>query len=87
VCLPVVAAECGCVYSCALGIPASARWYTVMHPAWRGAPIRARVRRWCASGQCTDAFFVEIVCDGECAPRPADPSCHFDGDRCVGARP
>jgi len=84
-CLPVVAAECGCVYSCAPGVPQGGGRYTVTHSAWGGAPINARVRRWCASGQCTDAFFGEIPCSVVCMPRPADRTCHFEGDRCVGA--
>jgi len=83
-CLPVVAAACGCVYDCATGVPAGADDWTVHHPFWGDKPLRARVDRWCVSGECTDAFMAEIICDGICAPKPADATCHFDGDRCVG---
>ena len=81
--MPVVAKECGCTYSCGIGERDGDRW-TVRHEFWKGATLRARVDAWCVDGQCTDAFFAEITCDGICAPKPADPTCHFDGDRCVG---
>lgn len=81
-CLPVVAAECGCVYSCGLGTEdAPGRW-SVAHEHWAPDPIVARVDRWCAEGQCTEAFFGEIVCGGICSPRPAEPNCRLVGDRC-----
>ena len=82
-CLPVVAAECGCVYSCALGTAVGDRW-AVTHPFWT-TPITATVRPYCVDGQCTDAFHGEIVCSGICAPRPADPTCHLNPTgACVG---
>ncbi len=84
-CLPVVAAECGCVYSCGVGTRHAEGW-SVAHSFWGDTPIRARVDRWCVEGQCTEAFFGEIVCDGICPPRPAEPSCAFDAEgRCAGS--
>ena len=84
-CLPVVAAECGCVYSCGVGTRDADGW-SVAHSFWGDTPIRARVDRWCVEDQCTDAFFGEIVCALICAPRPADPSCAFDAEgRCSGS--
>jgi hypothetical protein len=84
-CLPVVAAECGCVYSCGVGTRDAEGW-SVAHSFWGDTPVRARVDRWCVEGQCTEAFFGEIVCDGICAPRPADPSCAFDAEgSCSGS--
>ncbi|MFO0546918.1 MAG: hypothetical protein U0271_00955 [Polyangiaceae bacterium] len=85
-CLPVVAAECGCVYTCGVGHEDSPGRYSVEHPFWR-EPLQAKVDQWCSDGECTRAFFADIVCDGICGPRPADATCHFDGDRCVGALP
>jgi hypothetical protein len=83
-CLPVVAKACGCTYSCGVGVRDGDHW-TVRHKFWTNAPLRAQVTSWCVSDQCTDAFDVQIVCDGICAPRPADPTCHFDGaGACVG---
>lgn len=84
-CLPVVAAECGCVYTCGVGVRTGAGW-TVTHPFWGDTPLAARVDRFCVGDACTEAFHAEIVCDGICAPHPADATCHFD-DRgaCVGA--
>ncbi|HJL15256.1 MAG TPA: hypothetical protein RMH99_06345 [Sandaracinaceae bacterium LLY-WYZ-13_1] len=79
-CLPVVAAECGCVYSCGLGTRDGDGW-SVRHAHW-DRPIRARIDRWCVDGECTDAFFGEIVCSGICAPRPADPTCVIDASGC-----
>lgn len=76
-CLPVVAADCGCVYSCGVGTLDADGW-SVVHPRWGDTPVRARVDRWCVEGECTDAFLGEIVCGGICAPRAADPSCTFD---------
>jgi hypothetical protein len=83
-CLPVVAGACGCVYDCATGVPAGSDFWTVRHPFWGDKPLRARVDRWCAGSECTEAFMAEIVCDGICAPKPADATCHFEGDLCVG---
>lgn len=85
-CLPVVAAECGCVYECGAGELQPDGRYHVSHSFWSGG-MTARVDEWCADGQCTTAFFGEIVCDGICAPRPADPTCHFAGSACVSGRP
>lgn len=84
-CLPVVAADCGCVYSCGVGTRDAEGW-SVAHSFWGDTPIRARVDRWCVEEQCTEAFFGEIVCSLICAPRPADPSCAFDAEgRCAGS--
>jgi hypothetical protein len=82
-CLPVVAVECGCVYPCGLGTRDGDGW-SVRHAHWDG-PIRARIDRWCVDGECTDAFFGEIVCDGICAPRPADRTCVLDASGCHSA--
>jgi hypothetical protein len=83
-CLPVVAADCGCVYACGVGEELPDGRYRVSHSFW-SEPIVARVAPWCVNDACTDAFHGEIVCDGICPPKPADATCHFDGDRCVGA--
>ncbi len=83
-CLPVVSKACGCTYSCGVGERDGDHW-TVHHPVWKNAPLKASVTSWCVSGSCTDAFDVQIVCDSICAPRPADPTCHFDpSGACVG---
>lgn len=83
-CLPVVAADCGCVYTCGVGTRAGDGW-TVTHGFWT-EPLRARLDRWCVDGQCSEAWFGEIVCSGICVPRPADATCHFDdAGACVGA--
>ncbi len=81
-CLPVVAAECGCVYSCGLGVEETPGRWSVAHAHWGALPVQARVDRWCVGGRCTEAFFGEIVCGGICAPRPAEPHCQLVGDRC-----
>jgi hypothetical protein len=84
-CLPVVADACGCVYTCGVGVRVDAGW-TVTHPFWGDEPLAAQLGRFCVGDACTEAFHVELVCDGICAPRAADATCHFD-DRgaCVGA--
>ncbi|NOU34315.1 MAG: hypothetical protein HOO96_41010 [Polyangiaceae bacterium] len=84
-CLPVVAAECGCVYSCGVGTETKPGVYSVRHSFWKDTPLVATVKPWCVGGQCTDAFHGEIVCSGICAPKAADATCHFEGDACVGA--
>jgi hypothetical protein len=84
-CLPVVAKDCGCVYTCAEGHETTPGVYSVRHSRWNDKALTARVDRFCADGQCTDAFFADIVCDGICTPRPADATCRFQGNRCVGA--
>jgi hypothetical protein len=83
-CLPVVAAECGCVYSCGVGDPGDGGKFTVHHPFWGMTPLTAHVDRWCVGDACTDALFADIVCDGICTPKPADATCHFEGALCVG---
>jgi hypothetical protein len=85
-CLPVVAEACGCVYSCGVGWPAegAAGTWTVRHAFWGETPLKASVGEWCVDRQCTQVFKGEIVCGGICPPRPADPTCHFDDDLCVG---
>jgi hypothetical protein len=85
-CLPVVAADCGCVYPCAAGTETAPGGWVFRHPAWRNEPINARIDRWCVEGQCTEAFFGEILCTGICAPRAADSTCHFESGACVGAQ-
>ena len=84
-CLPVVAAECGCVWSCAVGIESSPGTWSVTHPHWGGTPLTAKIGPWCEGGDCTDAFLADIVCDAICAPKPADHGCHFDDERCTGS--
>jgi len=86
-CLPVVAKECGCVYDCGVGKPNGDGTYTVSHQFWKDTPLRARIDRWCVDQQCTEVFAAEIVCDGTCPPRPADPGCAFHGDTCSGTPP
>ena len=86
-CLPVVAKECGCVYSCGTGIKDGDFW-KVTHPFWRNTELTAKVEKWCAGVACTEAFHAEIVCDGICMPKPADTTCHFDDKgACVGKKP
>jgi hypothetical protein len=83
-CLPVVAKECGCVYTCGTGTRDGDHW-TVTHSFWKDMPLKAKVERWCVDEACTEAFAAEIVCSGICAPKPADPTCHFDaGGACIG---
>jgi hypothetical protein len=77
-CLPVVAFDCGCVYGCGDGTEQSDGSYQVVEQTW-SSPVRARVSQFCIDDECTDAFFGEIICDGICAPHPADATCHFDG--------
>jgi hypothetical protein len=86
-CLPVVAAECGCVYGCGLGTETEAGRWSVAHEAWAPHPVVARVDRWCVDGQCTEAFFGEIVCGGICSPKPAEAGCRLVEDRCEVATP
>ncbi len=74
-CLPVVARACGCVYDCGLGTPNGDGSYSVRHAFWGDTPLRATVAEWCVDGKCATVFDAEIVCDGICAPKPADPSC------------
>ena len=74
-CLPVVARECGCVYDCGLGSPNGDGSYSVRHEFWGDTPLRAKIAEWCVDGQCATVFDAEIVCDGICAPKPADASC------------
>lgn len=84
-CLPLVSDDCGCVYSCGVGVRVGDGW-RVTHPFWGDSPLTGRLDRFCVGDACTDAFHVALVCDGICAPRAADATCHFD-DRgaCVGA--
>jgi len=84
-CLPVVAKDCGCVYTCGGGERTGDHWI-VRHSFWNDAPLNAVVEPWCVAGKCTDAFAAEIVCGVICAPKPADSTCHFDpSGACVGA--
>lgn len=85
-CLPVVAKECGCVYSCAAGTKDGDTW-KVKHPFWGTTELTAKVDKWCAGNACTEAFHAEIVCDGICMPKPADSTCHFDAaGACIGKK-
>ena len=85
-CLPVVAKECGCVYSCGVGTKDGDTW-KVKHPFWRDSVLTAKIDKWCAGNACTEAFHAEIVCDGICMPKPADSTCHFDDKgACVGKK-
>lgn len=86
-CLPVVAAECNCVYECGVGVETAPGVWSVTHKFWKGSKLQAKVARWCFNGDCTDAFHADIVCDGICGGKPADHGCHFDGDRCLGSSP
>jgi hypothetical protein len=85
-CLPIVAASCGCVYSCGVGTEVTPGAWSVTHATWGITPIVAKVAPWCVGGVCTDAFHGEIVCSVICTPKPADPTCHFQGDACVSGR-
>ena len=85
-CLPVVAAKCGCKYTCGLGVRQADGSYLVSHTFWKNKKLKARIDTWCVAGACTRAFYAEIVCGGICARRPADPTCHFEGGHCVGER-
>src|SRR5688572_25319696 len=67
-CLPVVAADCGCVYSCGAGVPQANGLWLVTHEFWGSTPLTARIASWCVDGACTDAFHAEVVCSGVCAP-------------------
>jgi hypothetical protein len=85
-CLPVVAADCGCVYTCGAGTETSPGKWNVVHPNWATHGLGAKISPWCVSGDCTDAFHAEIVCSIICPPKPADHTCHFEGERCVSAQ-
>lgn len=85
-CLPVVSSQCGCSYPCAVGERAPDGGWRVRHePIWKDAVLEGKIVPWCVDGACTDAFDVELVCDGICAPKAADPKCRFVGTRCVGS--
>jgi hypothetical protein len=75
-CLPVVAKECGCVYTCGRGESTDGTHWRVTHDFWKDTTLDAVVEPWCVDGKCTDAFAAVIVCSGICAPKPADPNCH-----------
>ena len=60
--------------------------WSVSHPFWGKTPLNATVAQWCVGGACTDAFHGEIACSAICAPKAADPTCHFEGDACVSGR-
>jgi hypothetical protein len=82
-CLPVVAKECDCVYSCGVGEQRGDHWL-VRRAYWKDAG-KAQIESWCSHGECTDAFAAEIICDGICMPKAADPTCHFDASgACIG---
>jgi len=84
-CLPVVAKDCRCVYSCGTGERHGDR-RAVHHSFWKDTELQAVVEPWCVEGKCTDVFAATIVCDAICAPKPADPTCRFDAaGACAGA--
>jgi hypothetical protein len=84
-CLPVVAKECHCVYTCGVGEARGDHWM-VRHAFWKDSELEARTEQWCVGDTCTEAFAAKIVCDAICAPKPADATCHFDATgACVGA--
>jgi hypothetical protein len=85
-CLPVVAADCGCTYSCGSGTETSPGKWTVVHPFWAPHALDAKIAPWCVGSDCTDAFHAQIVCSAICSPKPADHTCHFEGDRCVSGQ-
>ena len=85
-CLPVVAKECGCVYTCGVGTRMGDHWM-VTHAFWKDTQLKAKIEQWCVDRSCTDVFAAEIVCGGICAPKPAETSCHFaPGDVCTSER-
>ncbi len=86
-CLPVVAAECGCVYTCGLGTEQQPGRWSVAHEFWAPQPVMARVDRWCVDGQCTEAFFGELPCSGICPPKPAEANCRLVDDHCEVVAP
>ena len=74
-CLPVVSKQCGCTYTCGLGTRAGDRW-NVHHAFWQDAELHATIIAWpSTTGGTTEAFDVDIVCDGICMPKPVDPKC------------
>ena len=85
-CLPAVAASCSCVYPCSSGVRSDDRGrYAVRIPGF-GKPVDAEIAPWCVNGECTDAFFTDLVCSALCEPKLADRTCRFDVERgCVGA--
>lgn|GEM_PF-2894492 len=85
-CLPIVAKKCGCVYSCGVGVRQPDGSYAVHNDFWKSAALKAHIADWCVGGQCTRAFHAEIICDLICAPKPADATCHFEGDQCLSGK-
>lgn len=81
--MPVVAPRCGCVYGCGTGVRQANGSYAVHHSFWNNTTLKAHIADWCQNGECTPAFHAELICDIVCPPKPADMSCHFEGDRCV----
>ena len=86
-CYPVVAVGCGCVYGCVMGVLEKDGRYAIHSPRWGKEPAvyYGRLAPYCAEGQCASVFRADVPCDGVCSPRPADPTCHLDGNRCVSA--
>jgi hypothetical protein len=74
-CLPVVAKECGCVYDCGKGESTDGKAWRVTHACWKDIVLDAVIEPWCVDGKCTDVFAAQIMCDGICAGKPADPTC------------
>lgn len=87
-CLPIVG--CGFAYSCAIGWPDSneSKTFQIRHPVWNDgqSKLLGVVGRHCVANQCTEAFVKAFMCTiiGTSSPA-ADATCHFSGDRCVGA--
>jgi hypothetical protein len=75
-CLPVIAKECHCAYTCGTGVADGDHW-TVTHEMWKD-PIKARVEQFCEGQPCTPVFAGEIVCDGICGAMTVETTCHFD---------
>ncbi len=84
-CLPVIAKECHCSYTCGTGVRDGDHWM-VTHEVWKD-PIKARIEQYCEHQPCTPVFAGEIVCAGICNAMPVDATCHFDGSGvCRGAK-
>jgi hypothetical protein len=84
-CLPVIAKECHCSYTCGTGVRDGDHWM-VTHEVWKD-PLKARVEQYCEGQPCTPVFAGEIVCDSICNAMPVDTTCHFDASGvCRGAR-
>ena len=59
------------------------QWEPELVPMRENPDLLDQFTRWSAS---RDAFHAQIVCSAVCMPKPADHTCHFEGDRCVSAQ-